>query len=769
MLRPFAVLAVLIVITAARAQDPAALAAAAEVEHKLVVRAVAGLHALADAWQAQRQHGKALLLRREIWLEYAEDDEKARDRCGFTKVGEAWRLDAQKLVIDKDLTGEAKGIKKIEQEAHKLDKELLAGHRAVAEAFHKAGDPNRAARHWRRVLRFAPGDQRAAEALANARFLGFAGSAMELGMLRRAHAIRGACDWLLRTPFPVRKIEGGTHPLLQRAGLEHRGVRTQHYEVWGTLPEAQLDLVGQHVERALLLCHTLLGTAEGAPFAPRRFRQFVFVADEASYHKVLDQCADQFDGPRLQFLKQEVDLAFVKAGEQDVRFCKTNGGDEEALDQAVRGAVQDAIGIYTEGLWEGLGHAACGFLFGKSLTFLLEQKDERTVATWTQKLLVPDMAVWREIAQQSAWSKSDTRTSELVLISAARFSTEQRVKAWAICDYLFHWRPELLRELDQSRSKDILTPPAVEAEFLRRTGLSLPQIDHDWREFWGKAEALQKAMAADPLGEPKGKDRTLRSEARALVDAVNTLRAAARRGPLGFWFAEGPATQAALGYGEQLVKAELDQQKKPKETIPVPPAPAAIGRTVLWSRRTDAAAAVLDWWPRPSWRDALLHPGRGLLGATRNKHCVVLDLADALAPARGGLPSSWPARGQVAVPGAARAADLGPRALAALAAAGRQPGDVVGMPLSLHFHRAIGDADLAAITARVYAGGLRVEGVVVGWQGAGPDDDTAAGVIAFVPLAPLPAGSEIEIEWTLPKALLGEDEKFAPVRFTVAG
>ena len=746
---PSFLLAAALIPGALDAQDAAELAAR---EAGLRKKMVASLHELADVLQAQKQHGRAYELRRELLLEYDEDDAKARDKCGFTRVGSLWRADASKLVLEKDLTGDKKVLKKLEPQLAALRKEQLAEHRALAEGWQKIGEAARAMVHWRRVLELSPGDKKAAEVLATQRFGGFVGTADELTMLRRAWTIHGAVEWLLRKEFPIDAIVG-EEPLLAKAGLPHQGVRSEHFAVWGTLPEAQLRLVATFAERSFLLCHTLMGTTEGDTFHAVRMRDLVFVANDADYKKVLDLCADQFDAGRLAFLKDSVDMAFVRSGERDVRFVKTNGGDDEALDQAVRGVAQDAMGILTDGLWEGVGHAVCGFFFGRTLTFLLEQQDAKTIASFTQKLLVPDMAVWRQIAEQSAWAKSDSRTSELVLISAARFTTEQRVKAWAICDYLWQLRPELLRQLDQSQSKEIHTPPQVEVEFERRTGLSLPRIDQDWRDFWARKAELRAAMAADPLGDEKAKDRPQRASAREVVDAVNEVRAAALRGPVGYYFAEDPDTQAALVYGEKLAKAEALQKRKPKEQIPLPELPGAVGRAVLWGRGAPAEV-VRGWVSRPAFRDALLHPGRGLLGANRNKDCLVLDLTEPAPPPVRGLPQSWPRHGQRDVPAAARQPDLGPRALAALRAKGVVEGADVGMPLTLHFGREIPMQDVARIECRVYASGQRVDGVVVACQGDDVPDDRAPGCVAFLPIAPLPSGTELEIEWQLPKSLL---------------
>ncbi len=746
------------------AHDPAALM---EREQRLTARAVQGLHAVADALQAQKQHKRALDLRRELWQEYAEDDVLARERCGFVKVGDLWRHDENRFVLDKDMKVDQKVLRKVEQDQVALYKELLVEHRALAEGWTAAGDALHAQRHWQRVLRFTPGDKAATTALAVDQFEGFRGSPGELAMLQRARAIRGAVDWLNRKQFDVQLIEGRKQALLVAAKLTHAGARSEHYEVWGTLPPALLQTIAQDAERTLLLCHMLFGTSGGQAFTPKRRRNLLFVHDPAAYGAVLDLCAAQFDATRLAFLKKDVDQAFLEWEGESLRFHKAALGEPAARDVAVRGVAQDAIGVTTDGLWEGLGHAACGFLFGRTLTFLLEQQTQHTVATWNQRPLLPDLAVWRQIAEESAWAKSDTRTSELVLISAARFTTEQRVKSWAMCDYLFHWRPELILELDHSQTKDIRTPPDVEAEFLRRTQVDLPKLDLEWREFWARGAALRKAMATDPAGDEKAPDRAARVRARSLVDAVDEVRAAALRGPVGFFVASGTAPDAVFKFAEQLAKAEAEQKKKPKVAVPLPTPPAALGRTLFWSRRTEPTEAVAEWLVRPALRDVLLDPGRGLFGAPLAGPSWVLDVALPSVPTKSGVPLCWPRHGQPGITGQAVVAELGPRAAAALAAADKQPADVVGMPLSLHFSRTMTAAALGSVGCRVFVGNLAVQGVLVVYEDDSKDGDSAAGCVAFVPLLSMPSGSRVEIQWTLPDGVLDKKETFAPVEFLV--
>ena len=576
-MRAAVVLSVLLSTVVLRAQDAAALA---ERERALAVRAVAAYNELADALQAEKQHGRALALRRELLLEYDSEDPTARRACGFVPVAGGWRRDEALLVLERDLRGKASALRKIDRDLATLGRDLVEEHRALAAGFAAVPDPDRAAHHWRRVLRWAPGDREALAALALGEFEGFAGDARQVGLLRRARTIGGAVDWLVRTPFATTKTVG-THPLLAPLGVPHTGFRTEHFEIWGTLPEPQLQELAEYAERAFWLTHTLFGTSTGEVFTPVRRRQFVFAHTTEVYAAVLDHNAAQFTPDRLAFLKAEgMDQAFVEHRGVQWRLYRAIKGRELDLDQLVRAVVQDASGVDCDGLYEGIGHAACGFVFGRTLTFMLEQQTERTAASGPSAPLSPDLETWRKIAETSAWSRSDTRTSELVLLSAARFTNEQRVKAWAMGDYLLHWRPEWLLELDRCRTDAVRTPPEVEAEFLRRTGYELPRVDTEWREFWTRERELREAMAQDPLAR-LGKQAEAGLRARSLVDAIDAARLAAGRGPVGFFVADNADTRAVRAYLDDLAKARARQKRKPKEVVPMPEPPAAFGVRVL--------------------------------------------------------------------------------------------------------------------------------------------------------------------------------------------
>ncbi len=111
------------------AQDPAAVGGR---EQQFAQQMVGKLHELADAVAVQKQHARAYALRKELLLDYAPDDPKARDKCGFTKVGDLWRADAGKVVIEKDLTGDKKVLPKLEAQLQTLRKQRTD--RALARA-----------------------------------------------------------------------------------------------------------------------------------------------------------------------------------------------------------------------------------------------------------------------------------------------------------------------------------------------------------------------------------------------------------------------------------------------------------------------------------------------------------------------------------------------------------------------------------------------------------------------------------------------------------
>lgn len=757
---PAVPLAALLALAAARApaqDDPAALA------DRVSAEVLAALHARADELHAEKQYARANGLRLEIVQEWAPGDAKALAALGFVQIGDVWRRDMTKVVFERDLEGDERVLKRLDREWERRLRDLVRDVEGVARAFAAAEQVHRAAVWWRRLLRLRPEHPRALEQLQLEGFDGHQGTAEELRRLRRGRAIAQACDYLRRMPVAVERIPAAERqPLLAGAGVNHHGVRSAHFAVWGNLPVDALVAAAEVAERSLLLSRTLFGVCEGRIFAPRFVRDMIWVADRPTYGRVLDACADQFPGPdRLRFLKEDVELSFLTVGQEVVRlYVQARGSREVLLDQTARGVVQDAVGFTSHGLWEGIGHATCGFLFDRTLTFFLEQQQGQTVTKWSARPLVPDMQVWHDIAAESAWGRSDTPTSRLVLLHGAKFTNEERVKAWAMADFLLRDRPELLFQLDACRSDEVRTPPDVEAEFRRRTGIDLPELDDRWRHYWGTGHALRAAMRAPPSGK---EDEVAAAE--AIASAINAARAAADRGPIGFYVADTPDVESTDKWFGAVERAERERSKKPGREVPPPAPPDALGRRVFAHPGGDPEAAVAAWLLDPIARDELLAPGRILIGCRRGRHALVLDLAEPSGRTETGPPATWPIPGQ-SVGGTARAADVGPSFREALAAIGRGPDQAVGPPLSLHFHRELSRDQLRQIRCQVLVDGRSVGGgTILDAQDAIGRD--AQGCVFFVPADPLPSGAEVTVRWELPHGVLPAKQSFAPITFRV--
>jgi tetratricopeptide (TPR) repeat protein len=747
----------------AQGEDPMALLKKAD------DAAVAAMHARADALAELKQYARALALRQEIVGEFAPGDEKALTALGFVNDGTAWHRDVNKIVLDRDLKADAK-VKKLDADWERTQKDLAKNYEKAATALSGAGQQQQAIAAWRRLLRFRPGDPKAASAMQLLGFEGFSGTAQELALLRKSRAIRQSVEFLQNRTVPVTPIQG-TLPLFDAAKVAAKGFRTEHFEVWGALPDEKLQLCAQWAERSLLLARTLFGTSSGEPWQPKRILPFCWVNDRKTYQQVLEAHKAQFEGKdRLKFLEEDVALAFVYAGPGAGHgstgaeglhrlLVNTTRSDDELIDQTVRGVVQDGTLFTADGLWEGIGHAMCGFFFNRTLTFFIEQAHGRTATGWQPRPLMPDLKIWMEIAAESAWAKNDTPAARLVVLQGAKFTNEERVKAWAMVDWLLRSAPELLLDLEASKPKQNNDPAAVEQEFQRLAKLPTRQLDEQWRDYWGKGQALRAAMAAPPRGN---KEEV--AGAKAVATAIDEARAAADCGPLGWYYADNGDVQSALKWLESSGRAAAQPPKA--DAAPPPAQPECVGRSVLLAPTTDPAAAVAQWVASPPTRDLLLHPGRILIGASKGKAGIALDLAEPAQPTTRGLPLTWP-RAHQTVPAACAVGLLPPWLRELLQQKGRQPGDEVGMPVSLHFHRELPPTEISAVSCRLTADREEVDGVFACVQRDGPPSEAANGCFVFVPLEPLKKNRMLAVEWTVPPNLLEKRQRFPRVEFAV--
>jgi tetratricopeptide (TPR) repeat protein len=738
------------------AQSPDERAAGAEVE------VVAALLDHADALDACKQYGSARELRLQVVEKWQPGNGRALEGLGFVKVGEKYRRDMAKVVFEQNVHFAKKELKKLDRDWDRVLRGLVKSIQSVAEAYAEAGQPAAASEWWSRLLLLRPDDRKAKsaiEGLAVKSFDSFEGTERQLKLLRRGRRIHQSVAYLLQREFPTTAIDG-RQPLLEKAGIAHHGVASRHFRVWGSLPTGHLQQAAQHAERALALAQTLFDGSGGACFAPGDFRDMLWVADRGHYHRVLDACSDQFSAERLAFLKDDVELAFVSSGSDVLRLYVLDGeGVDVLLDQTVRGVVQDALGFKVHGLWEGIGHAACGLLFDRTLTFFIEQQAGDTVTNYTPRPLVPDMSVWREIATESAWGRNDTPTSRLVLLHGSKFSNEERVKAWAMVDFLFRHDPSLVSLLEELPGSGRGDPPSIEAEYERRTGERLIDLDAEWRRYWGQDKRLREAMAAPAEGVEKAV-----AEAQRLAWQINDARVDAGRGAVGFRLVDDEDSRSVHDWFAAVERHEREQQKPRAKPADPPSPPACFGRTVLGVPPGKGVGLVSEWIVDPMLRDLILHPGRDFVGIRIGSKWKTISLTDPLREIRRGAPFCWPADGQ-SIQGMVTVVQLGAGLRQAMAAAGRTGDDPVGMPLTLHFSRDVGRNVTSRIGCHVQSqSGQVLRGVLVEVESS--EGGAGIGCMAFVPTEPLPAG-ELQVQWSLPRQVLGDGETFPPQRVVV--
>jgi uncharacterized protein YkwD len=419
---------------------------------------------------------------------------------------------------------------------------------------------------------------------------------------------------------------------------------------------------------------------------------------------------------------------------------------EIVYDLAVRWVAQDYSGLHSDALEEGIGHAITGMFFGRNLVFVIGQQElEGTVSgsREQQKLMLPDLATWRELAIELAWQTS-TPAARLPLLKAAEFPADARIKAWSFCDFLLRADPTWLRALDGARGQGATEPGVVET-FLQRTQQPLPGLEQRWRRFWTEDTPLRRAVLGKttPLAAAS-------KEAPAWLEQWNRLRQQHGCQPVG-WSAElSIACKEHVDY----LKANKDQRGPLAEHTQLAGKPgfANAGRAfaataVVWTRDKDPKQAAETWLSLPGFRDALLNKNVDTVGIYADGGLVVVDGDRGRSASNQVQPTVWPIaslaghKAKDPLPAAVDVELLGPDGQRLLKGKrGKQK--QIGYPLSLHLYH----GESRGVSCTVTSAGQPVAGQLVDGQGAGRRT-AAKGLWVFWPDEPLPRGVEIKAEW----------------------
>lgn len=682
---------------------------------------------------------------REIWLEvvgeYAPDDEVARKATGYYRHGTVWQRDP-KFEAQEHEEPNVAGARALEAKWNGIAQKLGEAHRTLAATLTAAGNTARATYHTQRTLRFLPADAKAAQSGGMQQFEGITGNEVDITILRRSRLMDRAITRLNEKAFPAKPLTE-KHAVLDKAGLEYSGWQTEHFTVYGDYEPEVLQEAAAWAERSLAFCEEALAGYPEFPSRGTQTRKMAFWKEKATYIKLVEAHADSIGRDRVEFVTKNTAATQIK----DVHTAGPDGS-QVVFDLAVRWVAQDFVGVHADAMREGVGHAIVGMFFGRNLVFSVgQQKQEGTVAgkREEQKLLLPDMETWKELAVELAWSQSGTPAAKLPLLKAAQFPTDGRIKSWSFCDYLLRREPRMLKQLDNTVAK-ARNENDVAAAFGDVAKLPLAEVEAGWRRFWTEDSALKRAILqkSTPL-------EAASKEAPVWLEQFNRLRQQFGGGPVGWSSQLSTDCKQHADY----LKANRDLKGPEQEHTQQPGKPgfSNAGRSfaqtaVVW-RDKDPKKAVESWLLLPGFRDAILNRNIDTAGIYAEAGLVVLDASRGRAPSNQVTAVPFPAadiaggRHKDPVPAAVDVELLGPEVKKLLRANKREKQKQIGLPLSLHLY----SSNAEGVTCTVTAQGAPVAGWLV--RGNGSIHRTSApGLWVFYPAEPLKKGVDIKAVWT---------------------
>lgn len=684
---------------------------------------------------------------REVWLEvigeYAADDEAARKALGFYRHGEVWQRDGKFEYPEHEELNVAVA-RMLESRWGPLAQRLGEAHRALAAQLATAGKPERSSYHVQRALRFLPEDAKVKATAGLGQLEGIIGSPLDLEILRRSRLMDRAITRLTEQQFASSVVED-KNPILDKGGMPYVTVKSDNFLVYGDWEPAVLQQAAAWAERSLLFCGEAFAGYDGFPSRGPQTRKFAFFQKKETWIGLVRANESVIGKDQVEFTVQNTASQMIK----DVQTCGAEQVDS-VYDYAVRRVAQGYCGVGCDALQEGLGHAVVGMFFGRNLWFSVgQQKKEGTVAgkREEQKLLLPDMETWKELATELAWAKTGTPAARLPLLKAAQFPTDGRIKAWSFCDYLLRADPVLLRQLDRTAAK-ARTENDVLGLFQEYAGQPLQHVEDRWRRFWTEDGALKQAILqkSTPL-------EAASKEAPAWLEQFNNARKALGGAPVGWSSQLSTDCKQHVDY----LKANKDLRGPEHEHTQVAGKPgfSNAGRTfaqqaVVWTRDKEPKKAIETWLLLPGFRDALLNRNIDTAGIYAEGGIVVLDAVRGRAPSDSATTAIYPvanqgARAKDPVPGAVDVELLGPEVKNLLRKNQREKQKQIGLPLSLHLYHAAKDGVTCAVTAQ----GAPVPGWLV--KGDGTIRRTSAqGLWVFYPEEPLKRGVDIKVSWTWP-------------------
>lgn len=698
---------------------------------------------------------KAKLVWLQLLAEYDPDYADAHESLGHVLVGKSWnpRTDFKYPTEDTPNPAAAKSLKR---DWENLAKQVGSAHRKLAEDYAKAGRTDRSRYHFEKTIRYLPDDEAAKAALDHKPVEGLSGTDLEKTLYERSKLIEAAIEAQFKVDYPVEELPASDRSeVLDNARIDHKSVKSEHFIFRGDFDLENMKESARHAERAIRVVCEVFKDAPGFFTDADRWpiSEVLFVSSQEVFQQVLDANTDRYQGDQkdYEWTREHSSSANLKP---NIRLVAA-GTEKVMYDSAVRRVAQMTAGLQTTAMNEGIGHTIVGAFFNNNRLFSIDRR--RQIETSTEDEIEynsPNFDEWKDLALESAWKKAGTPAAELTLYQAHDFPNEARIKAWSFCDYLVRRDPQLIKSLDGlNKATNLHNPTDIAERFAEiNEGLTIAQLEKEWRDFWTEASPVLKAIRNNtPPLESVSKD------VKKWLEAFNEVRKD-RGSPAVTWSATYSTRCADHA---RYLMANKDQRGPGPEQMQDTDLEGAthLGNmfaqmALIETKAKNPKDVFEEWLDHPGYRDALINDFLWTIGLYAEKGVLVMEAIRGVKPGkskREGAGFTFYPRGVEMVPHEVEVEALGPELRALLEANGHGDKKKVGYPISFHgFGSSLVGERNTYQCSLVGPDKKPVEGILDLGAASGSNRHTSApGMVVFYPLEPLKkGGARYEVSWS---------------------
>lgn len=724
-----------------------------DAEQSLIATAIRKLNAYASKCERAGARTKARIAWLEIVHEYHVDHGETREKLGHKKVGTVWSPPpaTEDLLPEPDDVSK-RVVRKLENTWTALGREMGAAHAEVARRFQKEGNTDRVNYHYRRALRFDPTISEAGLALGLKSYQGAWVTPIQLQVLLRERLLGHLVDVLNKTTYEVVMPEGKQNKWLERVreGMSDsfRCFKGPTAELWGDLPPKILRTAVHDIERCNLLIRGLFCGYSKFRWELDDAPLFIVTKEEMRYRALVDSTDET--AKEKAFSKDHVSGVWL-GSRADNAYGTWKVDLDNLRDSVIRNTANHFAHTNASALDEGFGHASCAWLRGKSLSFFLNLEEAKkpkpqghTVSGTPEKkvdnrLLIPEIAYWRDLVLQQAWEGTGPSLGQLMLFTVQHMPHAARIKAWSMVHYLTMRDPRLIRYLDKAAEK-AGDPDTVRKRFDAISPIPLDRLEADWRNYWRSDESRLAPWRDEPakdLGERK---------VEKWLQQVSLWRCKHRLAPLGH--APGLPENVETLVQKRTVLEALEGDRDPDgEEVDKLQTEMHWKQLLIVPKRLLEREVTEELFLVPGYRDLLCAPVVGMIRYAVHTQGVILYVSPVDPGETACPPAFYPPSQEKTVPGRFPVAALGSRAVKLY----KMEWDVagakeIGYPFTLHLGPVDADYD-PNVSCKVDVDGKGLGVTLIEPRENLPRRLSIPGVYVCFPRKPLTKGKQVVVTW----------------------